>query len=94
MLVTNGSNLIIFGVKGWHGLSRKRREAEHEALSTDGFSFLPTKRKYKTLVLLLLLLLLKQGGLGSLLVCESVRCQMSHVSLRPVILPFRPAQMD
>ncbi|XP_040904522.1 integrin alpha-6-like [Toxotes jaculatrix] len=35
--------------KGWHDSSRKRREAEHEALSTDGFSFLPTRRKYKTL---------------------------------------------
>ncbi|XP_056239048.1 integrin alpha-6-like [Seriola aureovittata] len=37
-------------VKGWHDPSRKRREAEYEALSTDGFlSFLPTSRKYKTL---------------------------------------------
>ncbi|KAI3351532.1 hypothetical protein L3Q82_020388 [Scortum barcoo] len=36
-------------VKGWHDPSRKRREAELEALSTDGFSFLPTRRKYKTL---------------------------------------------
>uniref|UniRef100_A0A8C4E7B2 Integrin alpha-6 n=1 Tax=Dicentrarchus labrax TaxID=13489 RepID=A0A8C4E7B2_DICLA len=34
---------------GWHDPPRKRREAEHEALSTDGFSFLPTRRKYKTL---------------------------------------------
>uniref|UniRef100_A0A8D3E6D9 Integrin alpha-2 domain-containing protein n=1 Tax=Scophthalmus maximus TaxID=52904 RepID=A0A8D3E6D9_SCOMX len=37
-------------VKGWHEPSRKRREAEHEALSTDGFSFLSTKRKHTTLV--------------------------------------------
>uniref|UniRef100_A0A4W6FCQ0 Integrin subunit alpha 6 n=1 Tax=Lates calcarifer TaxID=8187 RepID=A0A4W6FCQ0_LATCA len=29
--------------------SRKRREAEHEALSTNGFPFFPTKRKFKTL---------------------------------------------
>ncbi|XP_045885945.1 integrin alpha-6-like [Micropterus dolomieu] len=36
-------------VKGWHDPSRKRREAEHEALSTDGIPFLPKKRKYKTL---------------------------------------------
>nr|XP_046261717.1 integrin alpha-6-like [Scatophagus argus] len=36
-------------VKGWHHPPRKRREAEHEALSTDGFPFLPTRRKYKTL---------------------------------------------
>ncbi|AWP11780.1 putative integrin alpha-6-like [Scophthalmus maximus] len=36
-------------VKGWHEPSRKRREAEHEALSTDGFSFLSTKRKHTTL---------------------------------------------
>ncbi|KAK9518357.1 hypothetical protein VZT92_023666 [Zoarces viviparus] len=36
-------------VKGWHDSSRKRREAEHEALSTDGFPFLPQRRKYKTL---------------------------------------------
>ncbi|XP_070769684.1 integrin alpha-6-like [Enoplosus armatus] len=35
--------------KGWHDTSRKRREAEHEALSTDGFPFLPKRRKYKTL---------------------------------------------
>lgn len=45
------SNLIMFGIKGWHDTSRKRREAEHEALSTDGFPFLPTRRKYKTLVI-------------------------------------------
>ncbi|XP_076595871.1 integrin alpha-6-like [Chaetodon auriga] len=36
-------------IKGWHDPSRKRREAELEALSTDAFSFLPTRRKYKTL---------------------------------------------
>ncbi|XP_070692438.1 integrin alpha-6-like [Pempheris klunzingeri] len=36
-------------VKGWHDPFRRRREAEHEALSTDGFPFLPTRRKYKTL---------------------------------------------
>ncbi|XP_056295655.1 integrin alpha-6-like isoform X1 [Pseudoliparis swirei] len=40
-------------VKGWHDSSRKRREAEHEAkheaLSTAGFTFLPKRRKYKTL---------------------------------------------
>ncbi|XP_039976615.1 integrin alpha-6-like isoform X2 [Xiphias gladius] len=36
-------------VKGWPDPSRKRREAEHEALSTDWFPFLPTRRKYKTL---------------------------------------------
>ncbi|KAL7395618.1 hypothetical protein ABVT39_020294 [Epinephelus coioides] len=37
--------------KGWHDPSRKRREAEAEveALSTDGFPFLPKRRKYKTL---------------------------------------------
>ncbi|KAM9376193.1 integrin alpha-6-like [Pholidichthys leucotaenia] len=36
-------------IKGWHNPARKRREAEIEALSTDNFSFLPTRRKYKTL---------------------------------------------
>ncbi|XP_067455908.1 integrin alpha-6-like [Thunnus thynnus] len=36
-------------VKGLHDPSRKRREAEYEALSTDGFIFLPTRRKYKTI---------------------------------------------
>ncbi|XP_029298036.1 integrin alpha-6-like [Cottoperca gobio] len=36
-------------VKGWHDPSRKRRDTEHEAFSTDGFRFLPKKRKYKTL---------------------------------------------
>ncbi|XP_044062369.1 integrin alpha-6-like isoform X2 [Siniperca chuatsi] len=36
-------------VKGWHDSSRKRREAKLEALSTDGFPFLPKIRKYKTL---------------------------------------------
>ncbi|CAK6964964.1 integrin alpha-6-like [Scomber scombrus] len=36
-------------VKGWHDPSRKRREAELEALSSDVFTFLPTRRKYKTL---------------------------------------------
>ncbi|KAM4621915.1 integrin alpha-6-like [Polymixia lowei] len=35
--------------KGWRDASRRRREAELEALSTDGFTFLPKKRKYKTL---------------------------------------------
>lgn len=35
--------------KGWQTPSRRRREAELEALSTDGFTFLPTKRKHKTL---------------------------------------------
>ena len=44
------SNLMMSGVKGWHEPSRRRREAEHEALSTAGLSFLPTARKYKTLV--------------------------------------------
>uniref|UniRef100_A0A8C3G6C0 Integrin alpha-2 domain-containing protein n=1 Tax=Cyclopterus lumpus TaxID=8103 RepID=A0A8C3G6C0_CYCLU len=34
---------------GWHDSSRKRREAEHEAISTDGFTFLTKRRKYKTL---------------------------------------------
>lgn len=42
--------MIMFDIKGWHEPSRKRREAEHEALSTDGFSFLSTKRKHTTLV--------------------------------------------
>lgn len=50
MFALNTSNLMMFGIKGWHDPSRKRREAEHEALSTDAFSFLPTRRKYKTLV--------------------------------------------
>ncbi|XP_054648706.1 integrin alpha-6-like [Dunckerocampus dactyliophorus] len=36
-------------VKGWRGASRQRREAEYDALSTDGFPFLPLRRKYKTL---------------------------------------------
>ncbi|XP_068181278.1 integrin alpha-6-like isoform X2 [Antennarius striatus] len=35
--------------KGWRVPSRKRREAELEALSSDEFPFLPTRRKYKTL---------------------------------------------
>ncbi|KAF1384991.1 hypothetical protein PFLUV_G00125970 [Perca fluviatilis] len=34
--------------KGWRDPSRKRREAEHKALFTDGFPFLPKRRKYKT----------------------------------------------
>ncbi|XP_008293636.1 integrin alpha-6-like [Stegastes partitus] len=36
-------------LKGWRAPARKRREAEHEALSTDEFTFLPSRRKYKTL---------------------------------------------
>ncbi|KAL3044550.1 hypothetical protein OYC64_012942 [Pagothenia borchgrevinki] len=39
----------MFGMKGWHEPSSKRREAELEALSIDGLSFLSKKRKYKTL---------------------------------------------
>lgn len=46
----NTSNLLLFGIEGWQGVSRKKREAELEALTSDDFSFLPTKRKYKTLV--------------------------------------------
>lgn len=42
-------------MKGWHQPSRRRRQADAEAVSTGGFSILPTERKYKTLVLLLLL---------------------------------------
>lgn len=48
--MANASNQIMSDTKGWHDTARKRREAEHKALSTDGFTFLPTKRKYKTLV--------------------------------------------
>uniref|UniRef100_A0A669DKF4 Integrin alpha-6 n=1 Tax=Oreochromis niloticus TaxID=8128 RepID=A0A669DKF4_ORENI len=44
--------------------SRKRREAEHKALSTDGFTFLPTKRKYKTLTC--------SDGLN----CVEIRCPL------------------
>ncbi|KAM6923822.1 integrin alpha-6-like [Xenentodon cancila] len=36
-------------VKGWDSPSRKRREAELQALSTEEFTFFPTGRKYKTL---------------------------------------------
>eukprot|EP00066_Takifugu_rubripes_P019955 XP_011609221.1 PREDICTED: integrin alpha-6-like isoform X1 [Takifugu rubripes] len=36
-------------VKGWRGPSKKKREAELEALTSGDFLFLPTKRKYKTL---------------------------------------------
>uniref|UniRef100_A0A3Q1EUN0 Integrin alpha-6-like n=1 Tax=Acanthochromis polyacanthus TaxID=80966 RepID=A0A3Q1EUN0_9TELE len=36
-------------VKGWQAPSRHRREAEHEALSTDGLAFLLPRRKYETL---------------------------------------------
>lgn len=36
-------------LKGWHQPSRKRRQANVEALSTNGFSFLPTERKHRTL---------------------------------------------
>ncbi|XP_061580836.1 integrin alpha-6-like [Cololabis saira] len=36
-------------IKGWDAPPRNRREAEFEALSTEEFPFLPTKRKYKTL---------------------------------------------
>lgn len=50
MLLINSSNLMISDIKGWRAPSRKRREANLEALSTDGFQFLPTRRKYKTLV--------------------------------------------
>uniref|UniRef100_A0A3Q2YE91 Integrin alpha-6-like n=1 Tax=Hippocampus comes TaxID=109280 RepID=A0A3Q2YE91_HIPCM len=49
-----------------HGASRERREAEHEgqydALSTAGFLFLPSKRKYKTL------------SCSDGLKCEELRC--------------------
>ncbi|XP_039871880.1 integrin alpha-6-like [Simochromis diagramma] len=51
-------------VKGWHDTARKRREAEHKALSTDGFTFLPTKRKYKTLTC--------SDGLN----CVEIRCPL------------------
>lgn len=40
----------MFANKGWDAPPRQRREAELEALSTDGLSFLPLRRKYKTLV--------------------------------------------
>ncbi|KAM3866988.1 integrin alpha-6-like [Diretmus argenteus] len=36
-------------LEGWRDISRKRREAELEAFSTDGFTFLSKRRKYKTL---------------------------------------------
>lgn len=83
LLVTNTSNLKIFGIKGWH--DRKRREAEYEAFSTDGFPFLPTTRKHKTLVNYYYLSL-------NIFLCVNLGRQMSYE--RPVILPFRPAQMD
>ena len=43
-------NWLMFDIKGWLHPARKRREAEHEALSTDVFPFLPKKREHKTLV--------------------------------------------
>lgn len=46
-------------MKGWHQPSRRRRQADAEAVSTGGFSILPTERKHKTLVLLLLLVVLQ-----------------------------------
>ncbi|XP_019718941.1 integrin alpha-6-like isoform X2 [Hippocampus comes] len=53
-------------LRGQHGASRERREAEHEgqydALSTAGFLFLPSKRKYKTL------------SCSDGLKCEELRC--------------------
>ncbi|XP_075868420.1 integrin alpha-6-like [Nelusetta ayraudi] len=36
-------------LKGWHQSSRRRRQADAEAVSTGGFSILPTERKHKTL---------------------------------------------
>lgn len=43
-------NQILSDTKSWHDPPRKRREAQHEALSADGATFLPTQRKYRTLV--------------------------------------------
>lgn len=83
-LVTNTSNLTIFGIKGRH--DRKRREVEYEAFSTDGFPFLSTRRKYKTLVNCFYCYLCLN------VLCVNLKCQMSYE--RPVILPFRHAQMD
>jgi len=40
----------MYDIKGWDAPSRQRREAELEALSTDEFTFLSSRRKYKTLV--------------------------------------------
>ncbi|KAM4732054.1 integrin alpha-6-like [Anableps anableps] len=51
-------------VKGWDAPPRQRREAELEAFSTDDLSFLPSKRKYKTLTC--------SDGLG----CVQIRCPL------------------
>ncbi|XP_075336630.1 integrin alpha-6-like [Odontesthes bonariensis] len=51
-------------IKGWNTPSRQRREAELEALSTDEFTFLPTRRKYKTLTC--------SDGLS----CVEIRCPL------------------
>ncbi|XP_037636914.1 integrin alpha-6-like [Sebastes umbrosus] len=61
-------------VKGWHEPSRTRREAEHEALSTDGFSFLPKRRKYKTLTC--------SDGLK----CVQIRCPLLGLDSAAVML--------
>ncbi|XP_071314514.1 integrin alpha-6-like [Trachinotus anak] len=61
-------------LKGWHDPSRKRREAEPEALSTDGLlSFLPTRRKYKTLTC--------SDGLK----CVEIRCPLLGLDSTAVI---------
>lgn len=76
--------------KGWHEPSRTRREAEHEALSTDEFSFLPKRRKYKTLVRNHYYYYWRKKNA----VATFSLLSLPHVSIKCVVLSFRPAQMD
>lgn len=71
-------------MKGWHQPSRRRRQADAEALSTGGFSFLPAERKHKTLVSLLMVVIIV------------VKWTMIFVVIDtgdPAFIPLRPAQM-
>ncbi|KAG8003856.1 Integrin alpha-6 [Nibea albiflora] len=61
------------GVKGWHTPSRKRREAEFNALFSEG-SFLPTRRKHKTLTC--------SDGLK----CVEVRCPLLGLDTTAVLV--------
>ncbi|XP_078145154.1 integrin alpha-6-like [Centroberyx gerrardi] len=61
-------------LKGWPDSSRKRREAELEAFSTDGFTFLPKRRKYKTLTC-------SDGGK-----CVEIRCPLLGLDSAAVVV--------
>ncbi|XP_058505751.1 integrin alpha-6-like [Solea solea] len=61
-------------IKGWNHLSRKRREAEHEALSTDNVLSNLLTRKYKTLTC--------SDGLN----CVDIQCPLPDLDSNAVVV--------